>query len=88
MTPSTTWLYRGVKMLWKLVMTCFLSFLATGFDQRQVRSGGIFDDEILTHESGSLTIFEALRDYVVASSPLHQEVEGRFYVKATEEDRE
>jgi len=47
---------------------------------RQVKSSGIFDDDILTHVAGNITIYQAMRDWVVEHSPIHQEVEGRFYV--------
>merc|ERR1711936_344763 len=60
------------------------SFLAGGFHQnktqRQIRSSGIFDSEILTHVPGDKTIYQAMRDWVKANSPIHQEVEGRFTV--------
>ena len=60
------------------------SFLAGGFHQnktqRQIRSSGIFDSEILTHVPGDKTIYQAMRDWVRANSPIHQEVEGRFTV--------
>merc|ERR1712130_535866 len=48
--------------------------------QRQVKSGGIFDEDILTHVVGDKTIYEAMRDWVRENSPIHQEVEGRFTI--------
>lgn len=47
-----------------------------------MRSQGIFDDLILSLVEGEDTIYQALRSWVLANSPLHQEVEGRFYVTA------
>ena len=61
------------------------SFLAGGFHQnnktqRQVKSQGIFDEDILSHVPGDKTIYQAMRDWVKANSPIHQEVEGRFTI--------
>ena len=61
------------------------SFLAGSFHQnnktqRQVRSQGIFDEDILSHVPGDKTIYQAMRDWVKANSPIHQEVEGRFTI--------
>ena len=61
------------------------SFLAGSFHQnnktqRQVRSQGIFDEDILSHIPGDKTIYQAMRDWVKANSPIHQEVEGRFTI--------
>ena len=47
-----------------------------------MRSQGIFDDLILSLVEGEGTIYQALRSWVLANSPLQQEVEGRFYVTA------
>ena len=61
------------------------SFLAGSFHQnnktqRQVRSQGIFDEDILSHVPGDKTIYQAMRDWVKANSPIHQEVDGRFTI--------
>merc|ERR1711971_1127425 len=61
------------------------SFLAGSFHQnnktqRQVKSKGIFDDDILSHVPGDKTIYQAMRDWVKLNSPIHQEVEGRFTI--------
>ena len=61
------------------------SFLAGSFHQnnktqRQVKSQGIFDEDILSHVPGDKTIYQAMRDWVKANSPIHQEVEGRFTI--------
>jgi len=41
--------------------------------RRQVKSRGIFDDEIITHIAGNQTIYQALRQFVKTNSPIHQE---------------
>ena len=68
------------------------SFLAGGFHQnktqRQIRSSGIFDSEILTHVPGDKTIYQAMRDWVRANSPIHQEVEGRFTITSIDENED
>jgi len=61
------------------------SFLAGSFHQnqttqRQIRSQGIFDEDILSHVPGDKTIYQAMRDWVRENSPIHQEVEGRFTI--------
>merc|ERR1712055_29527 len=66
------------------------TFLAGNFHssnnktQRQVKSGGIFDEDILSHVVGDKTIYEAMRDWVRENSPIHQEVEGRFTITSIE----
>ena len=60
------------------------SFLAGNFHgnktQRQVKSQGIFDEDILSHVPGDKTIYQAMRDWVRENTPIHQEVEGRFTI--------
>ena len=61
------------------------SFLAGSFHwnhktQRQVKSQGIFDEDILSHVPGDKTIYQAMRDWVRENTPIHQEVEGRFTI--------
>ena len=75
---------------WNVAAKChksfISSFLAGSFHQnnnktqRQVRSQGIFDEDILSHVPGDKTIYQAMRDWVKANSPIHQEVEGRFTI--------
>ena len=64
------------------------SFLAGNFHgnktQRQVKSQGIFDEDILSHVPGDKTIYEAMRDWVRENTPIHQEVEGRFTITSIE----
>jgi len=47
---------------------------------RQVKAKGIFDDDILSHVTGTKPIYEALRDWILLNSPIEQQVEGRWYV--------
>jgi len=57
------------------------SFLAGGGsrkNQKQMR--GIFDNNILEHHQGDRFIFEVVRDYFKATSPVEQHIEGRFHV--------
>lgn len=57
------------------------SFLAGGGsrkNQKQMR--GIFDQNILEHIPGDRFIYEVVRDYFKATSPVEQHVEGRFQV--------
>ena len=64
------------------------SFLAGNFHgnktQRQVKSQGIFDEDILSHVPGDKTIYQAMRDWVKGNTPIHQEVEGRFTITSTD----
>ena len=41
---------------------------------------GIFDNNILEHHQGDRFIFEVVRDYFKATSPVEQHIEGRFHV--------
>jgi len=66
--------------VYNVALPSFLS--GSGGRGRQVKSKGIFDDLILSLEEGEGTIYQALRSWILANSPLHQEVEGRFYVTA------
>jgi len=62
------------------------SFLAGGFHKsqkaksRQVRSKGVFDDDILSHVPGTILSYEAMKEWVIQNSPINQEIEGRWYI--------
>ena len=57
------------------------SFLAGTNFQRQMR--GVFDDSILSHTVGDVMIYEALKDYIKANTPLAQAVDGRLSITNT-----
>ena len=57
------------------------SFLAGTNFQRQMR--GVFDDSILSHTVGDVMIYEALKDYIKANTPLAQAVDGRLIITST-----
>merc|ERR1711892_1373208 len=57
------------------------SFLAGTNFQRQMR--GVFDDSILSHTVGDVMIYEALKDYIKANTPLAQAIDGRLIITST-----
>jgi len=56
------------------------SFLAGGGTKKSRQIRGLFDEGILSHEVGTIMTYEALRNYVNATSPLARKVDGRLTV--------
>lgn len=57
------------------------SFLAGGGERKiQKEMRGIFDSNILSHETGDRFIYDVVKEYFQKNTPISQHVEGRLNI--------